>query len=237
MHSFIFIQSHKHLNVYLYTITYLWVITLFTCTVHVSLQKLVSTQLTFELRWQLAGHNFRPCVHVTCLTTGFTYSTCRCCMYMPWTVNLHGSSSYEAYCTLFKTSIYYCTLPKIKHPNRTISSNRGKHVPSSTSTAECNIIHLMYKSCKQHSQYLNHKLHVINTSPLSQDCTTDLITGKLWINNNFIHHVTPCWAELSILVHTHLFIMSNELCLDMSWYHVHPSKDLTSLLFITKHTL
>ena len=131
----------------------------------------------------------------------------------------------------------FITLPKIKHPNRTIRSNRGKHVPSSTSTAECNIIHLMYKSCKQHSQYLNHKLHVINTSPLPQDCTTDIITGKLWINNNFIRHVTPCWAELSISVHTHLFIMSNELCLDMSWYHVHPSKDLTSLLFITKHTL
>ena len=129
----------------------------------------------------------------------------------------------------------FITLPKIKHPNRTISSNWGKHVPSSTSTAECNIIHLMYKSCKQHSQYLNHKLHVINSNPLSQDCTTGIITGKLWINN--MHHVTPCWAELSISVHTHLFIVSNELCLDMSWYHVHPSKDLTSLLFITKHTL
>ena len=30
-------------------------------------------------------------------------------LYMPLTVNLHGSSSYEAYCTLFKTSIYYIT--------------------------------------------------------------------------------------------------------------------------------
>jgi len=81
MHLFIFMQSHKHLNAYLYTIRYLWVIRLFT--VHVSLQQLVSTQLTFELHWQLAGHNFRPCAHVnaTCLTTGFTYSTCRCYMY------------------------------------------------------------------------------------------------------------------------------------------------------------
>lgn len=32
--------------------------------------------------------------------------------------------------------------PKIKHPNRAISSHWSKHISSSTSTAECFIIHL-----------------------------------------------------------------------------------------------
>lgn len=151
MHLFIFIQSHKHLNVYLYTTRYLWVIRLFTCTVHVSLQQLVSTQLTFELHWQLAGQNFRPCVHVTCLATGFTYSTCRCYMYTMYRLYVHTLNCeftwqfklWSLHVTVLYLKQVFITLPKVKHPNRTISSNWGKHVPSSTSTAECNIIHLM----------------------------------------------------------------------------------------------
>lgn len=41
-----------------------------------------------------------------------------------------------------KEGIKKITSPEIKHPNRTISSHWGKHISSTTSTAECNIINL-----------------------------------------------------------------------------------------------